>query len=47
MPLNPENEPTRKERAVAASTSVSAYLHRHAPVIAAFLGGVLVGLLVP
>ena len=47
MPLNPPRIPTKRETAVGAvrTTRIKAegYLYLHAPVIAAFLAGAVVG----
>ena len=45
MPMTTPPPLTRAERAQDAARRSEAFIYRHAPVIAAFLAGLLVGLL--
>lgn len=43
MPLNPIKEPTKKQLIQRAAVRGDSWLSSHAPVIAAFLAGVIAG----
>jgi hypothetical protein len=45
MPMTTPEPPTRTERARATARQAEGFIYRHSPVIAAFLAGLLLGLL--